>query len=233
VTSKTLIFAALLIGMAALLRTESALAGDHEAALWLSATLDGAVNNSAQWSDLRYQLNVQARAFEAFDGARQANFGAGLSYRLPKRLSIATAYRHFHTQTDGAGNFHERRLHLQLGWTTGAWWDSTLRLRTRLEHRNVEERSGTAWRLRQQLRLDIPMDSWPGTDLVLGLEPFFELRDTEWTESGYTENRTFLGITRALTPKVRIETGYLYQVVNRSNRPDFNNHILVANFRYR
>lgn len=208
-------------------------AAEHESALWLGTSYTGPLGDGPEWSRWRYRAQLQARGFEALDGARQAIIGLGLIYRLPNSFSISGGYRYFHTQFDGAGSVHEQRLWQELNWTTGGWWGGTLRSRTRLEQRYLQERSGTGLRLRQQFRLDVPLADFQGLDLVSGVESLFQLRDTSWTQAGYAETRAFIGFNKAVSPKLQIDIGYVHQRVRREQAPDFVNHILVANFNFR
>lgn len=223
----------LLIGLIMLLAPGSCRAAEHQSALWLGVNIDGDVASGPEWSDWRYRLQIQARGFDALEGTRQAIVGAGLSRRLPNRFTVSGGYRHFRTQSDAIGGFYENRLWQQLNWSTGSWGGSTFKARTRLEQRFVQGRSGTGWRFRQQFRWDIPIKSLDGYDLVIGAEPFWELRDTEWTEAGFTQYRTFLGIATYINPGLRLDAGYMHLVISRRGGRDFNNHVLIANFSFR
>lgn len=218
---------------ASLCQPTGARAAEHQSALWLGVNIDGNLGSGPEWSDWRYRVQLQARGFDALEGTRQAIAGIGLSRRLPKGFTVSGGYRYFHTDSTAAGTFHENRLWQQLNWTTGGWGRSTFRWRTRLEQRFVDERSGTGLRFRQQFRWDVPISSWDGVDFIIGAEPFFELRDTEWTEAGFTQYRTFLGIATAINPQLRLEAGYMHLVISRRQGRDFNNHVFIANFSFR
>lgn len=89
--------------------------------------------------------------------------------------------------------------------------------RARLEQRFLEHESEASWRLRNQVRLAYPLPRWPSWSLVLADELFVNLNSVDGgPESGFDQNRLFLGVSHQLTPHVRVEVDYLNQAVHRS-----------------
>ncbi len=87
--------------------------------------------------------------------------------------------------------------------------------------------------MRQQFRVDIPMRRHSHLQWILGTEPFFNLRETDWADSGFVQNRAFAGLGIPLCPKVRVEAGYMNQWLKIRGREDLVNHILIVNFKFR
>src|SRR5262249_42407635 len=86
-------------------------------------------------------------------------------------------------------------------------------LRTRLEERHREEQPATAFRLRQQTRLDIPLDT-RGVKGVAWDEYFFSINGTEWSgRSGPRFMLNFVGVHVPVTKRTAIEPGYLNQTI--------------------
>ena len=101
--------------------------------------------------------------------------------------------------------------------------------RTRLEIRRIYAAGGTALRLRNQLRLAVPLGKtrW---SIVAFDEPFFNLNTVDnGPRSGFNQNWTFLGIGRRLTNNVNLDIGYLNNYVrNFAPVPDRMNHVIFA-----
>lgn len=63
--------------------------------------------------------------------------------------------------------------------------------RTRLEQRMIEARDGTAWRLRQFVRVQAPVGRPGGWQAVATTEGFFNLNATSWgVRNGVDQRRT-------------------------------------------
>ena len=72
------------------------------------------------------------------------------------------------------------------------------------------------------------------TSLVVAIEPFFDLKDTDWDgESGPGQNRVSIGLDRRFNDRLSIEAGYMNQYVWRDNAENRVNHLGVLNFRVR
>ena len=70
--------------------------------------------------------------------------------------------------------------------------------------------------------------------LVLGIEPFFALRDTDWGgDSGLGQNRIFIGLGRRVGDRVSVEAGYMNQYLWIDDAENRSNHFVVLNFKTR
>lgn len=101
--------------------------------------------------------------------------------------------------------------------------------RLRLEQRFLEHESEASWRLRNQIRVTYPLPRWPSWSLVLADEVFVDLNTVDdGPESGFDQNRLFVGVSHQFTPHVRVEVDYLNQAVHSSpNKEDILRHSAV------
>jgi hypothetical protein len=64
--------------------------------------------------------------------------------------------------------------------------------------------------------------------LIVGLEPFVDLRDTGWGgDAGIRQNRSLIGIGWRVSDKFTLESGYLNQYVWVDGAEDRVNHLAV------
>ena len=68
--------------------------------------------------------------------------------------------------------------------------------------------------------------------LVVGIEPYFSLRDTDWGgDAGLVQNRLFLGLNSRINEHLTLEYGYLNQFLFLDSASDRSNHLGIVNFR--
>ena len=103
--------------------------------------------------------------------------------------------------------------------------------RLRLEHRLREGLDPVAHRLRLLLRGQMSLgDPAPPSPYVVAWdEVFFGLNSTGWgPKSGFDRNRVFGGLGLQLLEQLRVEAGYLFEVVHqRGPRDELGNHVLA------
>lgn len=102
--------------------------------------------------------------------------------------------------------------------------------RTRLEERFIEGAASAAVRLRSMIRFFHPISADQRWAAVVSDELFWNLSSTSGGPvAGYDQNRLFLGVSRQVNPKLRVETGYLMNHVNvaRTSNNRVNNVWLV------
>lgn len=98
--------------------------------------------------------------------------------------------------------------------------------RTRLEQRFFNTGSDTGWRLRQQLRVAIPLATGNGPSFVTSGEVLLALNDTDWgARAGLDQLRGFAGVKVSLGSEQAIEIGYLNQFIRREGARDHVNHV--------
>ncbi len=94
---------------------------------------------------------------------------------------------------------------------------STFKLvsRSRLEERWIQNAIGTSLRARTMLRIDFPLPAYPVLALVSYDEIFVHLNTvSHGPESGFDQNRFFLGINYTFSPNVNVDAGYQMQLIN-------------------
>jgi len=110
----------------------------------------------------------------------------------------------------------EMRFHQQLVVDLGV-----LQSRTRLEQRYIDSAARPAWRLRERIQLDIPLERERNWLLVTSAEFFFELhRPSAVKDSELVTTRQLIGLRHVLTPRLGIQFSYMRQHSSPDDRPD-------------
>ena len=224
--------ATLAIGCAAL---SLALAGGARAqsnedfGIWVGGFAQGkfptALNNAnGSW---RYWLDVQLRFGDDASRYSQGIFRPGIGYALNRSWIVYLGYAWIKTQPPYASTTtYEQRLWEQASWS-GPLGPFRLASRTRLEQRFVSTGSETGWRLREMLKLTLPLGGvWSA---VAYDEYFFNLNSTNYgAVAGADRNRFFVGPGLTLSKSLYTEIGYLHQRVFQNNAPDKSDNILAV-----
>ena len=205
-------------------------AAENEWGAWLIASKSGTLSTGDQPGPWRYGLQVQGRYFDRLDGVGQFIVRPGIAWRMNSKVTFWGGYAYYYTDVRNAGTRNEHRLWQQINWNMYYWGSTTLKSRTRLEQRFINERDGTGVHLRQQVRLDAPFKSNQDINLILGAEVFYNLRDTSWAQSGYAQSRAFAGLGFDIGLRT-IETGYMYNHNRIRGLPDLVNHLFILNIK--
>ena len=202
---------------------------------WAVVTVSDAFQTEAGPSRWRYWVDAQARYFDIGSGANQYLVRPAIGFKPGDNLSVWAGYARFRTRGRSSGNVvDENRYWQQLSWTPGRWRGGTFSMRARLLQRFVDISDDMALVLRTLVRYDRPIGNDGRRSLIFGLEPFFDLRPTDWSgDTGIFQNRAYVGIGWRLLDKLTIETGYMNQFFWIDNGEDVSNHLLVVNFRTR
>ena len=212
------------------LLTQPVLAADDDIGAWLIITSsDHLHTDSGRW---RYWFDGQYRHFERSDGVDQYVLRPAVGYDLTNTVSGWLGYALVVTTNSSGNRVEEQRIWQQISWNAATWKDVKLSLRTRIEERWRDTGDDMGIAIRQQFKLVTPFPRIANAELVLALEPFVDLRNTDWgASSGLSQLRSSAGIGLKLTDKIRLETGYLNQYVPRDSGPDLQNHLAYFNFR--
>jgi len=211
-------------GIAMLLMTQPALAEDDTQA-WAAVIASGAVRG-----DLFVWMEGQARITDEVGGGSQFIVRPSVGARIGRDAHAVAGYAYVRTDPVNRGVTNEHRPWQQVQFVpirlaSGA---PLVISRTRLEQRMVEGRDGTSWRLRQFVRLQVPVSVARGMQIVAYTEGFFNLNATNWgVRDGVDQWRNFVGIGFPVLPRARLEPGYLNQRISRPGE-DRVNHILSA-----
>lgn len=208
---------------------------------------NGSIDDLEQWSVVtldtklpkRFRLYAEAqpRLGDNLSSMDRLLVRSALGYQVTKSMSVWQGYawtpqlQRLNVQT---GRFFdatddEQRIFQQLLFEN-QWKKLKVVNRTRLEQRMIDNAGGTSVRGRHMLRLAYPLTKskkWHG---VAYNELFINLNDTKrGPQSGFDQNRLFVGVNRQLGKHVSLEVGYLNNPVNVFNQPTNRmNHIILA-----
>jgi hypothetical protein len=215
---------ATLMAAATLYSAAPAWAGDDTQG-WGSLIATGTVRG-----DLFLWLEAQGRATDELGGGSQVILRPAIGARVGRDAHAVVGYAYIRTDPERGAVTREHRLWQQVQFvpvrlTSGA---PLVISRTRLEQRMVEQRNETSWRLRQFVRVQVPIARKGGLQAVAFTEGFFNLNDTRWgVRNGIDQWRTFVGVGFPVADRARLEPGYLNQRINRVG-DDRVNHVLSA-----
>jgi hypothetical protein len=198
---------------------------------WLALFARGDIGHEDS-TRFKWWFDGHARFFDDAGGFGQSIVRPGIGYALNECATVWTGYGWIRSSPGSSPDFDEHRVWQQLTWSKRLD-PTTLGFRSRLEQRFLETGSDTGWRFRQLVSWRRQMPCAPQLSLVAWDEVFIHLNDTNWgAEGGYDQNRLFLGFGWKCHPesRLRVETGYLNQHVNRSGFPDVANHLVAINF---
>ncbi|MBX8846548.1 DUF2490 domain-containing protein [Sphingomonas melonis] len=213
-----------LIGALLLGAAQPAVAEDDTQA-WAAVIASGTVRG-----DLFLWLEGQARAIDDVGGGSQLVLRPAIGARIGRDAHAVVGYAYVRTDPETGRTTEEHRIWQQLQFAalrTKAGAPLVIS-RTRLEQRMIEGRDDTGWRLRQFVRLQVPIARKGAVQAVAFTEGFFNLNSTQWgARDGVDQWRTFVGVGLPVARRMRLEPGYLNQRVFRRGE-DRTNHVLSA-----
>lgn len=192
-------------------------AAEEDGNIWLAQTANVDLGDGAV-------LWLEAQERFTNDASRLGQFlvRPAIGYKLDKTTTVFLGYAYVMTDPVGPVRTNEHRMFQQLSFrVAGDGKGLTVTGRTRLEQRWLEEQTGTAWRLRQQLRATAPLSG--KVRAVVWTEPFIGLNQTGFQRSGLGLWRNFAGVAVPLGQRFTLEPGYLNQYVVRGG-PDRIDH---------
>lgn len=195
--------------------------GDAQA--WGSVIATGTVRG-----DLFLWLEGQARATDGVGGGSQLFIRPAIGARIGRDAHAVVGYASVRTDPeDGvATNEHRPWQQVQFAPLRTKGGAPLVISRTRLEQRMIEGRAGTAWRLRQFVKVQVPIANVGGLQAIAITEGFINLNDTRGgVRQGLDQWRTFGGVGFRVAKRARLETGYLNQRIIRPG-DDRVNHVL-------
>ena len=204
----------------------------EDAGLWTSISASGDLGRWLGLSDRwRWSFDGHARFQDETDGFVQSLVRPSVGARVGENGSVWLGYAWIRTNRRSGSEFDEHRIWQQLSWRfplTGA----RLASRTRLEQRVVRRGGTLAHRVRERVRLDVPLSWGPGLAVILHDEIFLGLNEVNGRQkSGFDQNRLFAGVGFDLAGagRLRAEVGYLNQYLQPESGRDQLNHILSVN----
>lgn len=194
-------------GILALSGPATAVDGDTQ--LWNTQNFNYKIND--KWSA---NLEVQERWYDDVSYLTFFIVRPSVTYKWNDWLSFTGGYAHFRVYNEERDNFaDEDRIWQQaVVRLFGGKDQPTLNWRTRLEQRMFEAGGDTVWRLREQLRLMVPL-----VDRVQGVawtEAFWRLNDVTRANGSFQENgleqwRNFAGLNFEIHKNFTFEAGYM------------------------
>lgn len=200
---------------------------------WLNITAQGDFGNQAIVSDkLRWYVELQPRWRGMGENFDQLLIRPAVYYKLSDQSSFWFGYGLIQVYPEGKTSVHEHRLWQQFQYLFNVQSDISVTTRTRLEERRLESYSDTGYRLRQMLRMAIPISSSGDFGFIAWDEVFVNLNDTDWgAQSGFDQNRGFVGGFYEFSKDSKIEMGYLSQFV-KATGDDRVNHVLSTTLQF-
>jgi hypothetical protein len=197
--------------------------------IWTSFTASGPVSGDfALWAD------VQLRFGDDASRLTQSVYRLGAGYAPSADVAFYAGYARSISHRENGPDQLENRLWQQAGYPLGRFGNVQLSGRTRIEQRMVEGADDTGWRLRQQVKVMVPIARDGRIRFAASAELLYNLDSTDWgARAGMDQFRSFVGVNLPLRPGLAVEFGYLNQIQSRSGGPDQMNHIAQAAFSYR
>jgi len=201
-------------------------AADEDRQVWTAVIASTALSDKVDAT-----MEVHGRFFDDPSRLGQLLLRPSLTIKLGSGLSATAGYTYVRSPVPRGSAINEHRTWQQLGYAIQAPDGGRFALtgRTRVEERFREGSSDVGWRLRQQVRLQVPVSRDRKAAALLWNETFVGLNDTRWGQrSNIDQVRTFAGANLALGRGVTLEPGYLNQIVVRRG-PDAMNHVAALN----
>jgi hypothetical protein len=193
--------------------------------LWTGAFANGPVREKSRllvWFDAHARFNGEG------DQLNTTILRPGVGWRVSPRLDVWVGYADVTLHRHGP-NGEEHRVWQQATYPVAEIGGGRLTARTRLEQRFRDGGDDTGLRLRQFIRWSRPLAT-PDVTIVASNETFLALNDTDWGQNaGYDQNRAFIGLGWQMTPKFRLEGGYMNQRIDGGAGPDRQNDNFVLN----
>lgn len=205
-------------------------AADESVQGWAAAVAQGTVKG-----DLFVWIEGQWRLTDDLSRTGQVILRPAAGIRFAPDSTAIAGYAFIRSDPLEGAAFNEHRLwqQVQLPLLRDGQGRPLLISRTRIEQRMLEGQGETGWRLRQFVRLQLPIARDGAVQLIGITEGFFNLTETQWgARKGNDQWRNFIGVGLPLGERFRIEPGYLNQRVFRRGE-DRTNHVLNATLFYR
>ncbi|SEK52271.1 Protein of unknown function [Sphingomonas palmae] len=145
---------------------------------------------------------------------------------LSDEVTVWLGYVRAETFNDDRGNGLEQRATGQLDWRAGTIGPFELRLRTRAEARFFRNSGNVAGRLRQQVRLTLPVGQ--RIDLSAAAEPFVTINRNSDAPRTLDQLRLTATVSTKLTDQATLDVAYYNEHVFRPGRIYVNNIIPVT-----
>lgn len=194
---------------------------DSDAQSWIQLLSQGKLT-----PQLRLWNELQPRFGSGAGGLTTLMIRPAVGWQLTQEFSLWGGYAWTPLVKPTSRNEHR-------AWTQAIYvtqpTGGTFTQRLRMESRFIEGASATAFRLRYQARLAMPVALENALSLVLYDEIFLSLNDASPAiTSGFDQNRLFLGVFHRFAPQLGLDIGYLWNAVRRPGAPENRtNHVVM------
>lgn len=203
-------------------------AAEHNPGMWTIFSTTDSITRDGLPTRWHYGFDAQARYFDIGSGANQWLVRPAIGYEFNNGAKAWVGYARFRSRNSSGRVTDENRYWQQLDWRVGELGGGKLAMRARLEQRSVDTGDDLGVVLRFMAKYVRPISEDGDKSLILGLEPFFDLVDTDWDgESGPGQNRVFVGVGWRLSERLTLECGYMNQRFWRDRAGDTVNHLAV------
>lgn len=212
----------MMITLIALSSTANPALASEDTAYWQNLNLTVKVTDNVRISSETSFRSSDARGFY------QLQQVVMLGYKVSKSVTVSAGYVHAPNYSHGDFTSMERRFRQQISADNVAKIGPfSLSGRVRLEQRFRDDRSGTGWRVRPQIKAVAPL--FGKVKINLASEPYFNLNTTSFqTVDGLDRIRNSATFTAPLGKKLGIEIGYMNQHAFVSNGPDRVDHVIIT-----
>lgn len=193
---------------------------------WNMAIITGPLSANKR---IRYYLQPQLNFIDDKYKIHNLQGYVGLGYQLDTYKIAWLMNGYTWTKTSG-GNI--RRLDVirqQLNWDMAEAGLQHLSSITRLEERKDLDEPMWNLRLRQQIQLRLPFESWPGHTFIVYDEIFINLNHPAWIHSStfVDQNRIFIGIGTTLSSEAELDIGYINQYQFKNSHDEMSNVLQI------
>ena len=203
-------------------------ATENDPGMWTVFSTTNSFSTEASPSRWHYWFDAQARYFDLGSGANQWLVRPGIGYEIGDGVKAWVGYARFRARNSSGRVADENRYWQQVDWRAGQWRGGQFTMRVRLEQRSLDIGDDVGVVLRFLTKYVRPFPDDNSKSLIIGLEPFADLRDTDWGgESGLGQNRTYIGMGWRLNDTFTLETGYMNQYIWSDNADDRINHLAM------
>jgi Protein of unknown function (DUF2490) len=210
-----------LLAMVISVAVPAAAQNDTEPRLWTAVTVQGRVSSDSPW---RWAADSLVRTRDGAGAIDVAGEWVTVTRDLTRRSVAGVGYAYMAGFPDN-GTIREHRLVQQYTWSTGNWWRASLK--SRLEERFVK-RGALPVRMRQQVRVSWPLAAKGMLRGIVSEEVLAKVNTTALARRGLDSNRLFLGLGRIVSPRTRIEVGYLNLYTRAAPNGKRRSHVMSA-----
>ena len=203
-------------------------ATENDPGIWTVFSTTDSFSGDDAPSRWHYWFDAQARYFDPGSGANQWLIRPGIGYEIRNGIKVWAGYARLRSRNSAGRVADENRYWQQVDWRVGQMREGRVSMRVRLEQRSIDVGDDLRVVLRFMTKYVRPISTDENTSLIVGLEPFIDLNDTDWGgDSGIAQNRTFVGVGRRVSSKLTLEAGYLNQYIFADSAENRVNHLAV------